>query len=54
MTEETITELAFLTDEAAVPTLDDLSLRLLRHRSSAIRHQKVHGVGMIEVQVKGS
>ena len=47
-------QLAFLTDEAAVPTADSLSLRLLRHRASAVRHQKFHGVDIVTVQVEGS
>ncbi len=47
-------QLTFLTDEAAVPTVDDLSLRLLRHHASAIRHQKFHGVDIVTVQVEGS
>ena len=46
--------LAYLTDEAAVPTFDDLSLRLLRHHTSAVRHQKFHGVDIVTVQVEGS
>ena len=46
-------QLAFLTDEAAVPTVDDLSLRLLRFHASAVRHQKFHGVDIITVQVEG-
>ena len=54
LTEETIIELSFLTHEAAVPTVDDLSLRLSRHHTSAIRRQKVHGVDIITVQVEGS
>ena len=47
-------QLAFLTDEAAVPSLDDLSLRLLRHHAAAVRHQKFHGVDIVTVQVEGS
>ena len=47
-------QLAFLTDEAAVPTADSLSLRLLRHRASAVRHQKFHGVDIVTVQVEGN
>ena len=47
-------QLALLTDEAAVPTVDDLSLRLLRHQTSAIRHRKFHGVDIVMVQVEGS
>ena len=44
-------QLAYLADEEAVPTVDDLSLRLLRYHSSAVRHQKFHGVDIITVQV---
>ena len=47
-------QLAFLTDEAAVPTADDLSLRLLRYHASGARHQKFHGVDIVRVQVEGS
>ena len=47
-------QLAYLTDEATVPTADDLSLRLLRHHASAVRHQKFHGVDIVTVQVEGS
>ena len=47
-------QLAFLTEEAAVPTADDLSLRLLRYHASAVRHQKFHGVDIVTVQVEGS
>ena len=46
-------QLAYLTDEAPIPTLDDLSLRLLRHHASAVRHQKFHGVDIVTVQVEG-
>ena len=46
--------LAYLTDEASMPTADDLSLRLLRYHSSAVRHQKFHGVDIVTVQVEGS
>ena len=47
-------QLANLTDEAAIPTVDDLSQRLLRHHASAVRHQKFHGVDIVTVQVQGS
>ena len=46
-------QLAFLTDEVAVPSADDLSLRLLRFHASAVRHQKYHGVDIVTVQVEG-
>ena len=47
-------QLAYLTDEAYIPAVDDLSLRLLRHYSSTVRHQKFHGVDIVTVQVEGS
>ena len=47
-------QLAWLTDEAPVPTADDLSLRLLRYHASAVRHQKFHGVDIVTVQVEAS
>ena len=47
-------QLAYLTDEAVVPTVDDLSLQLLRHHASAVRHQKFYGVDIVTVQVEGS
>ena len=47
-------QLAFLTDEAAVPTADELSLRLLRYHASGVRHQKFHGVDVVTIQVEGS
>ena len=47
-------QLAFLTDQFAVPSVDDLSLRLLRFHASAVRHQKFHGVDIVTVQVEGS
>ncbi len=47
-------QLAFLTDEATVPSVDDLSFRLLRHHASALRHQKFHGVDIVTVQVEGN
>ena len=47
-------QLAYLTEEEALPTLDDLSLRLLRYHASTVRHQKFHGVDIVTVQVEGS
>lgn len=46
-------QLVFLNDEETMPTVDDLSLRLLRHHASAVRHQKYHGVDIVTVQVEG-
>ncbi len=46
-------QLAFLTDEAAVPIADEFSLRLLRYHASGVRHQKFHGVDVVTIQVEG-
>ena len=46
-------QLAYLTDEAPVPTADNLSLRLLRYHASNVRHQKFHGVDIVTVQIEG-
>ena len=47
-------QMTYLTDEAAMPTVNELSLRLLRHYASNVRHQKFHGVDIVTVQVEGS
>ena len=47
-------QLAYLIEEETVPTVDDVSLRLLRHHASVVRHQKFHGVDIVTVQVEGS
>lgn len=47
-------QLAYLTDEPAALAVDDISLRLLRHHASAVRHQKFHGVDIVTVQVQGT
>ena len=47
-------QLAYVTEESNVPTVDDISLRLLHHHASAIRHQKFHGVDIVTVHVEGS
>ena len=46
--------LAYLTDEAPAPSVDDLPVRLLRHHTAAVRHQKFHGVDIVTVRVEGS
>ncbi len=46
--------LAYLTADVPILTVDDLSLRLLRHHASAVRHQKFHGLDIVTVQVEGN
>ena len=45
-------QLAYLADEASIPTFDQLSLRLLRHHAAAVRHQKFHGGDIVTVRWK--
>ena len=47
-------QMAYLTNEAALAAEGELSLRLLRHYASNVRHQKFHGVDIVIVQVEGS
>lgn len=47
-------QMAYLTNEAALAAEGELSLRLLRHYASNVRHQKFHGVDIVTVQVEGS
>ncbi|MYF80640.1 MAG: hypothetical protein F4177_02515 [Chloroflexi bacterium] len=46
-------QMAVLTNEAAHSGEGELSLRLLRHFASNVRHQQFHGVDIVTVQVEG-
>ncbi len=46
--------LAYLSEEAEGLQEGDVSLRLLRHYSSSVHHQKYHGLDVVTVQVRGS
>ena len=43
-----------LTDEADTPNERELSLRLLRHYASSVRHQQYHDIDIVTVRVDGS
>ena len=47
-------QLAYLSDEIRLPEANELSLRLLRHQASSVRHQKYHGIDIVTVVVEGS
>lgn len=47
-------QLAYLTDDGAIPTADALSLRLLRYHTSAVHHEKFYGADIVTIQVEGS
>ncbi|WP_420432116.1 solute carrier family 23 protein [Candidatus Poriferisocius sp.] len=46
--------LAYLSEEAEGAEEGEVSLRLLRHYSSSVHHQKYHGLDIVTVQVRGS
>ena len=46
-------QLANLSDQVQDPASSDLSLRLLRHYSSGLSHQKFHGVDILVIKVEG-
>ena len=47
-------QLAYLSDEIRLPEANELSLRLLRHQASSVRHQKYHGIDIVTVVVEGA
>ena len=46
--------LAYLQDETETIDEADISLRLLRHHASSVKHQKYHGVDIVTVRVAGT
>ncbi len=45
-------QLAYLNEEIRLPEANEISLRLLRHQASSVRHQKYYGVDIITVLVE--
>lgn len=45
-------QLAYLSEEIRLPEANELSLRLLRHQASSVRHQKYYGIDIITVLVE--
>ena len=43
--------IAFMSEQAETPDVDDISFRLLRHYASSVRHRKYHGIDVVTVQV---
>ena len=46
--------LAYLQDESETVDEADISLRLLRHYASSVKHQKYHGLDIVTVRVAGT
>ena len=45
-------QLAYLSDEVRLPEANEISLRLLRHYASSVRHQKYYGIDIVAVVVE--
>ena len=43
--------IAYLSEQAETPDVDDISFRLLRHYASSVRHRKYHGIDVVAVKV---
>ena len=46
--------IALLGDQVETPNERELSLRLLRHFASSVRHQQYHNIDIVTVRVDGS
>ena len=46
--------LAHLSEQPLIPEEHEISIWLLRHYSSSVRHRKYHGIDIVTVQVEGS
>ena len=46
--------IAFISEQAETPEVNEISFRLLRHYASSVRHRKYHGIEIVAVQVDGS
>ena len=47
-------QLAYLSEQAEIPEVHEIPLRLLRHYATSVRHRKYHGIDIITVQIEGS
>ncbi len=46
--------IAFMSEQAETPDVEEISFRLLRHYASSVRHRKYHGIEIVTVRVEGS
>ena len=44
--------IAYMSEQAQVPEIEEISFRLLRHYASSVRHRKYHGIDIVTVLVK--
>ena len=51
-TEENIEDrIAYISEQAETPDINEISFRLLRHYASSVQHRKYHGIDIVTVQV---
>lgn len=43
--------IAYLSEQSEAPEAQEISLRLLRHFASAVRHRKYQGIDIVTVEV---
>ncbi len=43
--------IAYLSEQAETPEVEEISFRLLRHYASSVRHRKYHGIDLVVVRV---
>ena len=46
--------IAYISDQAEVPEVGDISFRLLRHYASSVRHRKYYGIDIVAVEIEGT
>ncbi len=46
--------IAYISEQAEIPEVEDISFRLLRHYASSVRHRKYHGIDIVAVEIEGS
>ena len=46
--------IAYMSEQAETPDVNEISFRLLRHYASSVRHRKYHGIDVVTVHVQGS
>ena len=43
--------IAYLSEQAEMPDVSEVSFRLLRHYAASVHHRKYHGIDIVTVQV---
>ena len=46
--------IAYMSEQAETPDVEEISFRLLRHYASSVRHRKYYGIDIVTVEVEGA